>query len=607
MVRRDWYGGPVIRAVVVIALALAMLTGTGTAARAAASCNDTWNGASADWYSAGDWSAGVPTAASDVCVESGTVTLSDGDASPISVASLDIGGNSGAAAQMDVAIHDVVQSTTTTIGPKASLVLNGTYTGANAGNAALDGGTVDNQGTITMEGVGYSATLAGAVLNQGTIDVPYGTVAFGAGSNGGPGSLDNQGTIDIAPSGAQAAANPPVLQALADPVTDDTGGSIVNDGAFDVSGSNGVGGYTQGNGSETGNPVEIGQAASLAYTGTGASSVEVHSSLAMTGNLAAGQNLQVDIGTMVTEPSSFSSAGAITLNGNYYGGGGGPAGITVSSGTFTNTGTLLAESNDSAPSLTGSVVNDGQIIVTPATTVEVPSGSLTNAAAGTLVAQVSSSNYGRVQLDNGTTFTAGGTLTPSLQGGFVPTAGQSFNVVGLRGGTSAGTFATVATGFYATYSTTEGIDAVYGQAPSGGGGGGGGSSSSGGGGGGTSGESPCHATIGSITGGRGLVDVRLGCGAGPATATHYAVRVQVTERVTRAHGRGIRRETVTIASGKGTLRAGRSLSVALKLNRAGRLLLAQHRTIDARVRVSAGTAARRLTVRIRRVARARRR
>jgi hypothetical protein len=594
MARRDWYGGVVIRAVLVVALALAMLTANGTAARAAASCSDTWSGASADWYSAGDWSAGVPTATSDVCIESGTVTLNDGDASPISVASLDIGGNPGAAAQLDVAIHDVVKATTTTIGPNASLVLNGTYTGANAGNAALQGGTVDNQGTITMEGSGYTATLSGTVVNQGMIDVPYGTVSFGNGGNGGNGSLDNEGAIDIAAPSADP-TNPAGVQASGFPVTD-AGGSIVNDGEFDVSGFNGTdGGYTQGNGNETGNPIEIGQAATLAYTGTGASSVEAHDSMAMTGNLAPGQNLQVDIGTILTEPGSFSSAGAITLNGNYYGGGGGPAGIAVASGTFTNAGTLMAQSNDAPPSLTGTVVNTGRITITPATTLEIPSGSLTNAAGGTLVTQISSSDDGQVQLDGGTTFTAGGTLTPSLQGGFVPTAGQSFDVVQLRGGTTAGTFASVGPGFYATYSTAGGINAVYGQAPSTGGSGGGG---------GTTAASPCRAVIGTITGGRGVVDVRLSCGAGPAAAVRYAVRARVIERVARAHGHRahghrVRRRTVTIASGEGSVGPGRSLTVALKLNRAGRSLLAHDHTVRAKVSVTAGTVVRRLTVRIR--------
>jgi len=71
----------------------------------------------------------------------------------------------------------------------------------------------------------------------------------------------------------------------------------------------------------------------------------------MSGSLVAGQKLQMDIGTVVTENGSFSNAGTITLNGNYYGGGGGPAGIALSAGTLTNTGTILAESNDSDPTL----------------------------------------------------------------------------------------------------------------------------------------------------------------------------------------------------------------------------------------------------------------
>jgi hypothetical protein len=158
----------------VICLLIVALAAVAVAAPApAATCSgDTWtSSASGEWETAGDWSEGVPKSTSHVCIEKAvTVTMTDGQTSPIPVASIDLG-SEGAAAQLHVSIHDVVESPATTIGANATLTLDGTYHGANAGNASLRGGSVVNHGTIVMEGSGYSATLAGAITNEGTIDV----------------------------------------------------------------------------------------------------------------------------------------------------------------------------------------------------------------------------------------------------------------------------------------------------------------------------------------------------------------------------------------------------------------------------------------------------
>jgi hypothetical protein len=571
----------------------AILTST---AAATVGCNDTWNGsASGDWDVGSNWSSGVPVAGSEVCIESGSAVITDTDVASVTVASLDIGGNSGGAAGLTVSIHDVVTSASTTIGASATLTLNGTYSGANAGNAALGGGPVDNHGTIVMEGSGYGATLYGAVLNQGTINVPDGNVAFCQGGNGGNGSLENQGTINISPASADP-SNPAIVDALSCPVTDDGGGSIVNNGSFYVYGPNGAAAsYIQGNGTTAGNAIKTGQDTTLEYTGTGASSVEVPNSLSMTGNLAAGQQLTVDIGTIVTEAGSFTNAGSILLNGTYYGSGGGPAGLTASSGTFTNTGTLTAESGTA---LNGTVVNDGTVAVEPNSLLELESGSFTNAASGTFAPEISSTQIGYLQSDVGTAFTAGGTLAPVLEGGFTPATGQEFDTLTTRGGSYSGTFAAVAGNWHADYSTNGYIGSVYGAgastpapttpapstpapatpAP-------------------TPAASPAAPAVSSLAGGAGLVEAKLRCAASAKSCRSYLVVASVTEHL---QGKkllaitALKKKTktttrrVTVASSKGSLKPGRSVTLKLTLNPAGQALLKRYGKLKVSVVISAG-------------------
>lgn len=562
------------------ALALVgMLLTAGIAA--AATCTDTFtNTGVGDWDDASNWSAGVPTSTSNVCIEQGTAQITDGDISPIPVASLDIGSGSSSA-ELDVAIHDVVTSSATTIGSHGTLVLNGTYTGSNGGNASLGGGTVQNAGTIVMEGTGYGSTLYGTVLNQGTISVPSGTGNdLGMGGNGGPGSLDNQGTIDIA-AGAE-------LDVFGFPVTDDAGGSIVNDGTLTMRDDNGTNGaYTQGAGTESGNPIELYGSDSVAYTGSGASSIETHTNLTVSGNLAAGQSLQADIGDTLTWASSFTNAGTITLAPNYYGGGGGPATIALSSGTMTNAGTIIAESNNNNPELSGNIVNEGVVSIAAGTTLEQVAGGLTNASTGILEPQISSANNGSLQFDTGTTFAVGGTLAPVLTGGFVPTVDQAFNIANMRGGTYTGTFASVKNDFGADYSNSSHIDAVYGETPAP-----------------TPTPTPTPKAstphVVSISGGREAVTVKISCPSGGGGCVKATITVTSTEhrkgtKIVAVSAAGHKRKpakkkVVTIASANVSLAAGSERTITLTLNATGRKLLSGRTSLPASVVVRVGTA-----------------
>ena len=303
-----------------VLVSLAMLVAPGGAS--AAVC-DTWVSASSgEWTTESDWSTGkVPGAGSDVCVEKPvTVTVPQGYHGSLALDSLDVGSEtSSATATLELTIGKDMTVSTATIGAHGVIDLDGTYVDGEAGNATLGGGTITNHGTIEMKGNGYWATLYGTIVNEGTISNPFGGVILG-GEHGAGGSLDNKGTITVGPTLAKDEPAGVTDEGL--PITDDTGGSIVNEGTFYVKsaydGATVDGSYTQGDGTETGNPIEIGQSSALSYTGAGASSIAVADSLDMTGSLSAGQHLQVGIGTVVSEPSSFTSAGSIVLNGNYY-------------------------------------------------------------------------------------------------------------------------------------------------------------------------------------------------------------------------------------------------------------------------------------------------
>jgi hypothetical protein len=568
---------------VLVLLCMLLLSG----AASAATCTDTWNsGSGGEWTTGSDWSTGnVPVENSDVCIEKPvTVVVPTGYALP-PLASVDVGSEtSSGTAELKVTIGEVMKVNTTAIAPHGVIDLDGTYNGANAGNATLAGGTITNQGTIEMKGHGYWATMYGTIVNDGTISVPFGGVILGG---PGRGSLDNRGAIMVAPA-SDDPSEPAEIKDEGFPVTDDTGGSIANEGTFYVKNFEAIkGSYIQGNGTETGNPVTIGQASELAYTGSGASSVAVTSSLPMTGSLSAGQNLQVGIGTVVTEPSSFTNAGSILLNGNYYGGGGGPAEIALSSGTFTNTGTLSAESNDNDPTLSGNFVNSGVVSIKAGTTIEQVAGSFVNASGGTLAPQISKSAFGAVQSDVETSFVAGGTLAPVLIEGFLPIIGEEFRVVGIRGGSYSGQFGAVVNGFGADYSNSGYIGAIYG--------------------GGVTGPTPISAPapapgpapapvvpatalVSSLTGGAGSFTIKLSCPAGGAGCARDSIVATVTEHLKRGKLTGVsaahKRKVVVIASGSVSLKAGSVVKLELALNRTGRALLKRYRSLTAIVTVT---------------------
>jgi fibronectin-binding autotransporter adhesin len=230
------------------------------------------------------------------------------------------------------------------------------------------GDTLTNDGSIVVP-AGNNVDLDGDVTNgaAGTIAVAA-TSSTGASLTLGTGdTLTNDGTVTVGPlSGGSLDAGEGTI--------DNAGGSIANAGQITVPDG---GTLVQGAGATTGNPVLVSGGA-LDLTGGGAASAEMQGGT-ISGNVAHGQTVEL------------------------IGGGG----TTDAAGSFTNDGTLVANSTLSLPS-GDTLTNDSTIEAGDGDGANgfTVNGNLTNAAGGVI-----GENGGGVNMTGtGTTFDNAGTL-----------------------------------------------------------------------------------------------------------------------------------------------------------------------------------------------------
>ena len=152
--------------------------GTAPAADTVLSCTDTWTGAAgtADWGTAGNWSAGVPDGSGvDACIPSGATVVDQTAA--ISVEEL-----------------TVAKGSSLTVGS------GGAPETASPGATLSVTSGLDNDGTLTAEAASpgtASLTLGGPVTNSGALEVSS-TLTIGAAAAS---SVTNAGIVGIAPGG----------------------------------------------------------------------------------------------------------------------------------------------------------------------------------------------------------------------------------------------------------------------------------------------------------------------------------------------------------------------------------------------------------------------
>lgn len=358
-----------------------------SAGPASASCGTTWNGSvNTDWFNSGNWSAGVPTSGTDACIpaSSGTVLI-DG---------LTEASSSAAAAN------------TVTVGAGDILELEGfDHTGTldaatlqltNGGSIASGGETLMAAGCDTTLPCGASSTLnimGGTLTNMGTITANAGSEGSSPSGRSVTGDVLNQGTVNVD-------VPVTVLKGSGSTFTNDTGGSITNNaGAGDLVMTNGTtfvegAGTTSPNTANPAHPAVVIDSGSntptplLDYTGTGASTIASRETANLQGDLASGQSLVIDPGSScsgashVTAATGFTNAGTITLSGTC------DSGLFLTTGTLTNTGTLVTNNTGSniTSEISGGLSNSGTFHVDGGTSFDKTGATLKQTAGITTIA-----------------------------------------------------------------------------------------------------------------------------------------------------------------------------------------------------------------------------
>jgi hypothetical protein len=486
----------------------------------------------------------------------------------------------------------------------------GTPASQSGGGATLSGGPLVNNGRIvaqqedpsTNPDAGTFLGLYGFTNEAGaSLQISSGTLTEAQANTW---TATNDGTITVA-SSASWIATPATFSTAS--FTND--GSVVNDGSLTVNGAT----WAQSGGSVSGNAVVLQAGATLADAAGAAAFLQNYGTVTITGTIPADQTVTVqgepyntggetyysittelgnaqlvNDGTLVLEADGTgdTSGGAVYLAGGSVENNGVidaeiqdpswavhlQAGLANShSGSFTVTGGTLDQDSGTA------TTNDGLLTLAPASLYLLQEGSsFVNESDGTISPQLASaSSIGSFQLSgtccNGPgTFTAGGTLSVALAGGFAPSANEEFQLFSLTGGTFSGTFASVASPFTADYTKESAspayVGAIYQAAPA------------------PPPTSP-NVDVRSIVGGHGNVTLALACPAGGAGCTAVTVTATITEHLkggklkavtARKKKAAAKTKQVVIATADATLAAGATQTLTLKLNATATALLKRY-------------------------------
>jgi len=620
-----------------------MLCLAASASAAQAACT-TWSGGNGKWSEASHWGGKVPGPEEEACINSSTVEISGEGAN---VKSLTVGGG----ATIDVIATSYIyggetQNVTQLFVGSASfaagshLLLEATEGGSRSGTEPKGAGAFLTGGPIAFHGQLETKVadpawpdrikVAGLKLEPGsTVAVDSGTLKFiQEGEGGYPWSATNEGTFTVAP-GATVEMQP----SFAGSAAFTNAGSVVNNGSIVGYGVD----WAQTAGSASGNPIVLDSGSTLTDSAGTGSFLGAYQLLNVTGTIPAGQTVTVrgevynyqgenyNSTTLSTAGKELVNDGTLILNPTGEGSTGGQ--VNVGSGSIHNNGTidvttetpsrltLLEEGITNGPSghleinggilegNPGGVTNEGLVTLAPTAAILLEEGgAFLNK--GTFSPEIAGpGSYGTVKLQSpccsgSGTFTAGGTLSPILIGGYLPAAGLDLPVFKLEGGKFEGTFASVGNGFAADYTheSSEGAYVgIYRGASAGPGPGGG--------------VKAATAHVISVLGGRGKVTVTASCPAGGGACTTLTVTVTVVEHL--KHGRlsglaakrTVTTRTVVIATGSIALAAGARRTVSFALDAAGRALLSHFAKISAIAKVSSGaTVLSRATVHLQRPA-----
>lgn len=601
----------IISAAIALTAAIVVLLAVSTAAHAATNtfCPDgtttTWTGTGL-WSDQANWSNGLPTDACDAVIESGTVTLTTiddhyGNESTVAAYGLTIDsgatvivegessqvqGNQSNSTTLEIGADGLAISAGGTLDLQASDLSQTTSAGATAGGSAIldtDGSNskgITNAGTINASSSdsawGEELQWNNTLTNTGTIDVQSGKLTV-------PGAnyamvLDNTGTIDVG-TGATYSMSAGDGSSL----TND--GTIANQGTLTL-GTRGSMYWAQNGGAVSGNPVSLTGSMGLQdAAGTGSFQYTNCAGGWLSGTIPAGQTVSVIGGcsattvTIGTEnaAATLTNDGTLVLDAPSSGGD-----AILNGGALDNHGTItstvggalplanqllvpLTNEADGSVTLSGgeleqttgsTTTNAGTVTIAPGSTWLVQGGAFVNTGTVSL-GVASATSLGQFNLTTGSTFTAGGTLAPTLATGYTPTAGTEFPAILDNGGSVSGTFGTVSGGFHADYASQSAasnpnVGVVYGYPPV---------------------TLPSLPTMIKVSGGTGKLTVKLSCAKTASSCAPYSWTASAANR--------------TVGTGHGTIEPGQSLTVTLKLNGIGVKLLARQRKLKVKLVIKA--------------------
>jgi hypothetical protein len=614
-----------------------VLLGTAAFAAAASACTTYTGPSGGNWGTAAYWSTDVvPSSTDDVCITGATEVVftpyvSGGQqiyadtVNSITIgaqATLEIEGESSSYGADYYQESDLKANNSVTVDSGGTLLLDSTATNV-AGGGVPAGATSGGQARLYVANDPASGTSP-ALINNGTITgetdpgTTFGEFIQGPIQNAGS-VADSSGTLTLQDANGLASANSGTMTIAAGAATMLTGGpGFTNSGQIAATGSLTLTSltpqtWTESGGSVTGSTVSLYDGDTLDYSsGTGSfafGSGGAQNSLS--GTIPAGQTVTLTAGPgggnagisfdgTVTNNGTFTMNALAGANGNPEVDTGPSGGTLVNNGTVNTLDATTAQSNLFRANLTNdsagvidvqsgttyfdggnTMINGGSLVIAPGAQFIQKAGTATNT--GTLSPQIASAtDFGQYNLYGGT-FNAGGSLTPVLVGGYVPTAGQEFEVVNIGDtDTFTGTFANVGNGFTAdnahAHDLPGDVGVVYGEkAPSG------------------PAAGTVHVGKTKIVGGK-LVTT-LSCPAGDSCAK-YTVTATVTEHLkgknlielTAVNKKKSKTTTkvTTIATAKGTVAGGKTVTVTLSLNKTGAALLKRYGKLKTLVTVTAG-------------------
>ena len=330
---------------------------------AALACDNWANKVGGSWNNAANWSEGVPTSGSDVCITKGgtyevTLEPTEGESPYVYVKSLKVGTSSGSqklrvSAGAGAKGAYLISSEEATVGSAGTVLLTSTAA-YESGLEVQSGNKLKNSGTIvTAAGGGGARFLGGSISNTGTVELP------------------NETRLNIAGGST---------------FTDGLGGTVKASG----SGHLAVGGtFVQGAGTTSGSgeePVVLEEGSTVEYAGGGASHVIARGVVYVKGALVSGETLTLEAGcareAIVRVQTNVTNGGTIAMKGGCerY------AYLEVESGTLTNKGTIKGEAGGGPLYLSGAVANEHNLELADKAVLQMIAGVFTNGTGGSVKA-----------------------------------------------------------------------------------------------------------------------------------------------------------------------------------------------------------------------------